>query len=97
MDKVFNEVNRINELIKKSGKSVQKAILKLVEETGELVSSTEALSSYKNGSIEHVQEEVVDVLQCAISLYCLVQKESPFDGEKIMKQKNDKWESKYLK
>ncbi len=95
MDKIFNESDRIENLIKATGKTPEKAILKLVEETGELVSSLEALSSYKNGDFSHVQEEAVDVLQCAMSVYFLIQNEKPFDGEALMKAKNDKWETHY--
>ena len=93
---IFNESNRVEYLIKRSGKTPEKAILKLVEETGELVSALEALGSYKKGTIEHVQEEAVDVLQCAMSIYFLIQQLGSFDGEKLMREKNDKWEAKYL-
>lgn len=96
MDKIFEESDRIENLIKASRKTVDKAILKLVEETGELVSSLEALTSYKHGTYEHVQEEAVDVLQCAMSIYFLIQNEKPFDGYAMMKTKDDKWEGKYL-
>lgn len=96
MDPIFNESERIERLIKASKKSPEKAILKLVEETGELVSAIEALTSYKKGDYSHVQEEAVDVLQCAMSVYFLIQNEKPFDGEAIMKAKDDKWENKYL-
>lgn len=93
---VFQEAIRIDTLIKKTGKTPQKAILKLMEETGELVSALEAKDSYKHGTIEHIQEETVDMLQCAISIYCLIQQQYPFDGAALMKAKNDKWESKYI-
>lgn len=93
---IFNESERIEYLIKRSGKTPEKAILKLVEETGELVSALEALKSYKGGTIEHVQEEAVDVLQCAMSIYFLIQNIQQFDGEKMMAEKNNKWEDKYL-
>ena len=96
MDKIFEESDRIERLIKASRKSLDKAILKLVEELGELVSSIEALTSYKNGDYSHVQEESVDVLQCAMSVYFLIQNEKPFDGYALMKAKDDKWENKYL-
>jgi len=96
MDPIFNESERIERLIKASKKSPEKAILKLVEETGELVSAIEALTSYKKGDYSHVQEEAIDVLQCAMSIYFLIQNEKPFDGEAIMKAKDDKWENKYL-
>lgn len=96
MDKIFNESDRIENLIRATGKTPEKAILKLVEETGELVSALEAMSSYKKGDYTHVQEEVVDMLQCAMSVYFLIQNEQPFDGEAIMKAKNDKWESHYI-
>lgn len=93
---IFQEADRINTLIKKTGKTPQMAILKLMEELGELVSALEARNSYKHGSLEHVQEESVDVLQCAISIYCLIQQIAPFDGAALMKAKNDKWEAKYI-
>lgn len=96
MDPIFNESDRIERLIKASKKTPEKAILKLIEETGELVSAIEALSSYKNGDYAHVQEEAVDMLQCAMSVYFLIQNEKPFDGEALMKAKDDKWENKYL-
>lgn len=96
MDKIFEESDRIEMLIKASRKSIDKAILKLVEELGELVSSIESLSSYKSGNYEHVQEEAVDMLQCAMSVYFLIQNEKPFDGYALMKLKDDKWENKYL-
>lgn len=96
MDKIFDEAERVEKLIKTSRKTTEKALLKLMEEAGELVSALEALTSYKHGSYEHVQEEAVDLLQCAMSIYFLVQNEKPFNGEAIMKAKNDKWESKYL-
>jgi len=96
MDPIFNESDRIEQLIKASKKTPEKAILKLIEELGELVSSMEALTSYKKGSYEHVQEEAVDMLQCAMSVYFLIQNEKPFDGYTIMKDKNDKWQNKYL-
>ena len=72
MDKIFEESDRIERLIKASRKSVDKAILKLVEELGELVSSIEALSSYKSGNYEHVQEEVVDMLERLFSDWLVV-------------------------
>lgn len=96
MDKIFEEAERVENLIRATGKTPEKAILKLVEETGELVSALEALSSYKNGNYEHVQEEAVDMLQCAMSVYFLIQNEKPFDGYALMKAKNDKWQNKYL-
>ena len=96
-DKIFEESERIENLIKATRKTPEKAILKLVEETGELVSALEALSSYKKGDYAHVQEEAVDMLQCAMSVYFLIQNEQPFDGYAIMKAKNDKWENKYIK
>ena len=96
MDNIFNEADRIEKLILKSNKTPEKAILKLIEETGELVSALEGLNSYKQDSLEHVQEEAVDMLQCAMSVYYLIQKMKAFDGEKLMKAKDDKWESKYL-
>ena len=96
MDKIFEESTRVQTLIEKTGKTPEKAILKLVEETGELVSAFEALNSYKKGDLAHVQEEAVDMLQCAMSVYFLIQKIQPFDGKAIMKAKNDKWESKYI-
>lgn len=96
MDKIFNESERVERLIKATRKTPEKAILKLVEETGELVSALEAMSSYKKGDYSHVQEEAVDMLQCAMSVYFLIQNEQPFDGEAIMKAKNDKWESHYI-
>jgi len=96
MDPIFNESERIERLIKASKKTPEKAILKLVEELGELVSSIEALTSYKHGDYSHVQEEAVDMLQCAMSVYFLIQNERPFDGEAIMRAKDDKWENKYL-
>ena len=54
------------------------------------------MSSYKSGNYENVQEESVDVLQCAMSVYFLIQNEKPFDGYSLMKSKDDKWENKYL-
>ena len=96
MDRIFDEAERVERLIKASNKSVDRAILKTVEELGELVSSIEALTSYKRGNYEHVQEEAVDVLQCAMSVYFLIQNEKPFDGYALMKEKNDKWEKKYI-
>ena len=96
MDPIFNESDRIEQLIKATRKTPEKAILKLVEELGELVSAREALSSYKNGDYAHVQEEAVDMLQCAMSIYFLIQNEKPFDGYVIMKAKNDKWQNKYI-
>lgn len=96
MDKIFNESERVERLIKTIGKTPEKAILKLMEETGELVSALEAMTSYKKGDYTHVQEEAVDMLQCAMSIYFLIQNECPFDGEAIMKAKNDKWESHYI-
>ena len=96
MDKIFEESERVENLIRASKKTPEKAILKLVEETGELVSALEALTSYKNGDYAHVQEEAVDMLQCAMSVYFLIQNEKPFDGYALMKAKNDKWQNKYL-
>lgn len=96
MDKIFNESERVERLIKATRKTPEKAILKLMEETGELVSALEAMTSYKKGDYSHVQEEAVDMLQCAMSVYFLIQNEQPFDGEAIMKAKNDKWESHYI-
>lgn len=96
MDKIFEETDRINNLILKSDRTTKTAALKLMEELGEFVSADFALDSYKQGSIEHLQEETVDVLQNAISLYCLVQSKYPFDGKAVMEKKNIKWENKYI-
>ena len=93
---VFNESKKVEYLINRSKKTPEKAVLKLVEETGELVSALEALDSYKKGTLEHVQEEAVDVLQCAMSVYFLIQKIKPFDGASLMRMENEKWEYSYL-
>lgn len=68
-----------------------------MEELGEFVSANFGLESYKKATPEDIQEEVVDVLQCAIGLYALVQEAYPFAGEAIMNAELDKWSAKYLK
>ena len=90
-------LNKIEELMLKSDRTIETASLKTVEEIGEFISANFGLKSYKQESPEHLQEEVTDVLQCAISLYVLVNKEYPFDINKIVEEKNKKWESKYIK
>lgn len=97
MDNVFEETDKINNLILKSDRTFKTAALKLMEELGEFVSADFALDSYKQGKIEHLQEETIDVLQNAVSLYFLVQAKYPFDGKKMMTAKNAKWENKYIK
>ena len=96
LDPVFNESSEVKNLIFSSKTDIDQAILKLVEELGELVSARKALTSYKNGTIDHVSEEAVDVLQCAMSIYFLIQAQQPFDGAGIMKEKNSKWAMKYI-
>ncbi len=92
---ILSEIARIRELLQKSGRTFSDALLKTEEELGELISAHFGLQSYKKNTPEDLQEEVVDVLQCAISLYILVNEKYPFDLLEVLKAKNDKWESKY--
>lgn len=94
---IFNTASDIQYLIKTSGKTPTEALLKLVEETGEYASALQGIESYKHDNIEHLQEEAVDVLQCAMSLYFLTQEIAPFDGEALMNEKNKKWYACYLR
>lgn len=89
-------LDKIEELMLKSDRTIETASLKTVEELGEFISANFGLNSYKKESPEHLQEELVDVIQCIISLYVLVNKEYPFDINKILKEKNIKWENKYI-
>ena len=89
-------LDKIEELMLKSDRTIETASLKTVEELGEFISAHFGLNSYKQESPEHLQEELVDVIQCIISLYVLVNKEYPFDINKILEEKNIKWENKYL-
>lgn len=95
--KLTQEILRIKELLQKSGRTLPDALLKTEEEIGELISAHFGLQSYKKNTPEDLQEEVTDVLQCAISLYFLVNEKYPFDLISLLKNKNDKWESKYSK
>ena len=94
---LYHEMIHSGELANKCGKNLTQAIFKMMEELGELTSSLEAMGSYKKGKIEDVHEEIMDVLQCATSIYVIAQKEHAFDGAAILKAKNDKWEKLYLK
>lgn len=97
MDEIFTAYDKIKELMIKSGRDIEQATLKLVEELGEFVSVNFGLKSYKKSKPVHLQEEVVDLLQCAIGIYVLVQEKYPFDGKAIIDKKNEKWENKYIK
>lgn len=92
---ILSEIARIRELLQESGRTFPDALLKTEEELGELISAYFGLKSYKKNTPEDLQEEVVDVLQCAISLYILVNDRYPFDLFAILKAKNDKWQAKY--
>lgn len=96
LDKIFEQTDKIKELILKSDRTIETASLKLMEELGEFISAHFGLKSYKHDTPEELQEEIIDVLQNAISLYFLVQSQYPFDGAEIMKSKNLKWERKYI-
>ena len=96
-DNIVNTLPKIKELILKSDRTIETASLKLMEELGEFVSANFALKSYKNQTPEQLQEEIVDVLQNALSLYFLVQSQYPFDAKTVMTSKNKKWEDKYIK
>ena len=88
---------KILELMHKSGRTLEEALLKSSEELGELVSANFGMKSYKKDGVEHLQEEAIDFLQCAIGAYVLIQEKYPFDGEEIMNKKLTKWEAKYTK
>ena len=94
---IFLEISRICELLEKSERTLPDALLKTEEELGELISAYFGMKSYKKNTEKDLQEEVVDVLQCAISLYFLVNEKHPFDLAALLKAKNDKWEKKYAK
>lgn len=96
MDNIFDTTEEIKNLILKSDRTIETASLKLMEELGEFVSANFGLKSYKQESIEELQEEIVDVLQNAISLYFLVQQKYPFDGKNLMEIKNIKWKNCYI-
>lgn len=91
-----SNLNKIEELMLKSDRTIETASLKTVEELGEFISANFGLNSYKKESSEHLQEELTDILQCVISLYVLVNKKYPFDINKLLEKKNIKWESKYI-
>lgn len=97
MDKIFDQTDKVKELILKSDRTIQTASLKLMEELGEFVSANFGLESYKHDTPEELQEEVVDVLQNAMSLYFLVQSKYSFDGAAILEKKNEKWAKCYVK
>lgn len=96
MDKILTTYDQIKDLIIKSGRTIDQATLKLMEELGEFVSANFGLTSYKEATPEHLQEEVVDMLQCALGVYILVQEKYPFDGKAIMDKKLEKWSTKYM-
>jgi NTP pyrophosphatase (non-canonical NTP hydrolase) len=91
-----SNLDKIEELMLKSDRTIETASLKTVEELGEFISANFGLNSYKKESPEHLQEELTDVLQCVISLYVLVNKKYPFDINKLLEEKNIKWENKYI-
>jgi len=86
------------ELSKNNPKSLIEIGLKLSEESGELaeaILSYEQVngSTYKNGSIEDVKQESVDVVMVALSAFYKVGGTTK-EFTKILEEKTEKWKSK---
>lgn len=56
MDEIFTAYAKIKELMIKSGRDIDQAALKLVEELGEFVAVNFGLKSYKKSKPAHLQE-----------------------------------------
>ena len=87
LEKLYYAFQNMLELSFKSKESLEEAILKLVEETGELASCY-----LKENNPNHMAEEAIDIVQASFKLAYLVQKQYPniniFD--KLL-EKNNKW------
>lgn len=89
LEKLYFIFQNLIELSSKSKETIEEAILKLIEETGELSSCY-----LKENNPEHMIEEAVDIVQASFKLAFLVQKKYPniniFD--KLL-EKNEKWKA----
>ena len=84
--------NNMLTLSSKSKETIEEAILKLVEETGELSSCY-----LKEKNPEHLLEEACDILQASFKLAYLVQAKNPDLNifEKLL-EKNQKWKKSQM-
>lgn len=74
-----------------SNETIEQAILKLVEETGELASC-----HLKESNPEHMAEEASDIIQAAFKLAFIIQKQYPeVDLISKLLEKNEKWRKTY--
>ena len=89
LEKLMYAFQNMLDLSSKSKETIEEAILKLVEETGELSSCY-----LKENNPEHMMEEAVDIVQASFKLAYLIQKQNPnlniFD--KLL-EKNAKWKA----
>lgn len=89
LEKLYKSFQNMIELSSKSRETIEEAILKLIEETGELSSCY-----LKENNPDHMVEEAIDIVQASFKLAYLIQKKYPniniFD--KLL-EKNEKWRS----
>lgn len=88
LNKLVKIIKNLKDLSSKSKESIPEAILKLVEETGELSSCY-----LKENNPEHLIEEASDVIQAAIKLAYIIGTQYPEEVNFLDKllEKNEKW------
>lgn len=86
-NKLIRIWKNLNELSAMSKETIEEAILKLVEETGELSSVY-----LKEDNPLHMLEEASDIIQASFKLAYLIQKAYPeYDLLDKLLEKNEKW------
>lgn len=91
--KIITATKNIERIVSKTHETIPDALLKLGEESGELMGSYLALSSYKKGNVEEFIEEIADVIQATFKIAILTQKEFPeLNILNKLLEKNKKWE-----
>lgn len=91
LNKLYRSFQNLLELSSKSKETIEEAILKLIEETGELSSCY-----LKENNPNHLVEEAVDIVQASFKLAYIIQKYCPNINmlDKLL-EKNEKWR-KYI-
>lgn len=91
LKKLITIFNNMKDISSKSEESVEEAILKLVEETGEMSSCY-----LKECNPEHLAEEAADIVQAAFKLAYIINSKYPdVDILDKLLEKNEKWRNSY--
>lgn len=90
-------LKKINQLAKFEPKSTYEMALKLTEETGEVAQAALSINqasglSYKNIPKDNLQEECMDVILVATTLYFKSSGASEDEMKKLLYSKIEKWE-----